>query len=149
MTHGAQATCNFDQNVKGYTLPDILANEGLYAILVLLTEKTASLLVLKLQGETGTSGNGQKALQELASERSKVTDEVVRDTMERVVNSSMKPGQDRQRFRGEDFSALRGREDGRAYLLLQVQGHLRSRLYIGLQHQGHGVNATPPSTPPS
>ena len=41
------------------------------------------------------SGNGHKAMQEeLVAKHNKVTDEVIRATMERLVNSSMDPGQD-------------------------------------------------------
>ena len=41
------------------------ANENLYAILHLLTEKPVSLLVLKHEGGCGISGDGLKALKEL------------------------------------------------------------------------------------
>ena len=43
------------------------ANEDLEAILFPLTEKQASLLVLKNEHHSGTSGDGQKALQELVA----------------------------------------------------------------------------------
>ena len=39
------------------------------------------------------SGDGQKALKELVA-RYKVTDEVIRSTMEKLVNTSIKKGQD-------------------------------------------------------
>ena len=70
------------------------ANEDLYAILCLLTDKPASLLVLKHEDESGTSGDGLKALQELVGKYNKVTDEVIRATMEKLVNTSMNQGQD-------------------------------------------------------
>ena len=70
------------------------ANEDLYAILYLLTEKPASLLVLKHEDESATSGDGLKALQKLVGKYNKVTDEVIRATMEKLANTSMKQGQD-------------------------------------------------------
>lgn len=39
------------------------ANEDLYAILYLLTEKPTALLIVKHEDTSGTSGNGQRALQ--------------------------------------------------------------------------------------
>ena len=51
------------------------ANEDLYAVLYLLTEKPAALLVTKHEDTTGTSGDGLKALQELVGKYNKVTDE--------------------------------------------------------------------------
>ena len=66
----------------------------MYAMLLLLTEKTASLLVLKHQDEIGTTGDGQKALQELVSKYSKVTDEVIRAKMDKLVNTNMEQGED-------------------------------------------------------
>ena len=56
------------------------ANQDLYAMLFLLTEKPASLLVLNYEDETGTTGDGQKTLQELVSKYNKVTDEVIQAT---------------------------------------------------------------------
>ena len=41
------------------------ASQDLYAILHLLTQEPAQLLVLKHEDKTGTGGNGQKAWQEL------------------------------------------------------------------------------------
>ena len=70
------------------------ANEIFYAIIYLLTEKTAALLVAKHEDTTGTSGDQPKALQELVDKYNKVADEVIRATMERLVNTSVKQGQD-------------------------------------------------------
>ena len=70
------------------------ANQDLYAMLFLLTEKPASLLVLKHEDETGTTGDGQKALHELVSVCNKVTDEVFRAKMDKLVNSNMEQGED-------------------------------------------------------
>ena len=63
-------------------------------MLFLLTEKPASLLVLKHENETGTTGDGQKALQELVSNYNKVTDEVIRAKMDKLVNTNMEQGED-------------------------------------------------------
>ena len=65
----------------------------MYAMLFLLTEKPASLLVLKHEDETGATGDGQKALQELFSKH-KVTDEVIRTKMDKLVNTNMEQGED-------------------------------------------------------
>ena len=70
------------------------ANQDLYAMLSLLTEKPASLLVLKHEDETGTTGDGQKALQELVSKYNKVTDEVIWTKMDKLVNTNMEQGED-------------------------------------------------------
>ena len=62
------------------------------SILLILTEKPASLLVvLKHADETGMTGDGQKALQELVD--TKVTDEVIRAKKDKLVNSNMKHGE--------------------------------------------------------
>ena len=70
------------------------ANQNLYAILFLLTEKPASLLVLKHEDEIGTTGDGQKALQELVSKYNKVTDEVIRAKMDKLVKTNLEQGED-------------------------------------------------------
>ena len=71
-----------------------MANQDLYAMLFLLTEKPASLLVLKHEDKTGTTGDGQKALQELVSKCNKVTDEVIRAKMDKLINTNMEQGED-------------------------------------------------------
>ena len=63
-------------------------------MLFLLTEKPAPLLVLKHEDETGTTGDRQKALQELVSKYNKVTDEVIRAKMDTLVNTNMEQGED-------------------------------------------------------
>ena len=70
------------------------ANQDLYAMLFLSTEKSAYLLVLKDEDETGTTGDGQKALRELVSKYNKVTDEVIRAKMDKLVNTNMEQGED-------------------------------------------------------
>ena len=81
--------------IKGQTRPtQEPANEDLYAILYLLTDKPAALLVAKHEDTAGTSGNGQRALLEIVSKYKKVTDEVILSTMDKLVNTMMKPGQD-------------------------------------------------------
>lgn len=82
-----KATAEFDK-----------ANEDLYAILYLLTEKPAALLVSKHEDATGTSGDGQKALQDLVGKYNKVTDEVIRAKMETLVNTPMTDQQDPDDF---------------------------------------------------
>ena len=56
----------------------------MYAILFRLTEKPASPLVLKLEDDTGMAGDGHKAMQELANEYNKVSDEVIRAKMDKL-----------------------------------------------------------------
>ena len=63
-------------------------------MLFLLTEKPASLRVLKHEDATGKTGDRQKALQELVSKYNKVTDEVIRAKMDKLVNSNMEQGED-------------------------------------------------------
>ena len=69
------------------------AEDDLYAILYLLTDKPAALLVAKHKDIIGTSGNGQQALFELVS-KYKVTDEVIRSTIDILVNTPIKEGED-------------------------------------------------------
>ena len=54
------------------------AKQDLYAMLFFLTAKPAPLLVLKHENETGTTGDGRRALQELVSKHNNVTDKVIR-----------------------------------------------------------------------
>ena len=70
------------------------ANQNLYAILFLLSEKPASLSVVKHEEETGTTGDGQKALQELVLKYNKVTDEVIQAKMDKLVNTNKEQGED-------------------------------------------------------
>lgn len=97
------------------------ANEDLYAILYLLTEKPAALLVAKHEDTTGTSGDGQKALQDLVSKYNKVTDEVIRATMDTLVNTAMTDQQDPDDFFMEKTLARAELEKmGEPYLRPQV-----------------------------
>ena len=54
------------------------ANEALYAIIYLLTEKPAAPLVVKHEDTTETRRDGQRALQELVGKHNKVADEFIR-----------------------------------------------------------------------
>ena len=69
------------------------ANEDLYAMLFLLVELPASLCVQKRENDDEISGDGQAAFKELCNTYDKVTDEVIRATMEELVNTPMEPGQ--------------------------------------------------------
>ena len=69
------------------------ANEDLYAMLFLLVELPASLCVQKHENDDEISGDGQAAFKELCNTYDKVTDEVIRATMEELVNTAMEPGQ--------------------------------------------------------
>ena len=80
------------------------ANEDLHAVLYLLTEKPRSRLVLKHEDETETSGHGQKPPQELEATYNKVTDEVIRATMEKLVSTSMNQGPRSGRLLGVEVS---------------------------------------------
>ena len=59
-----------------------------------LTEKPASQLVLKHEDETGTTGDIQQALQDLFLKYNKVTVEVIRAQMGKLLNSNMEQGED-------------------------------------------------------
>ena len=69
------------------------ANENLFAMLFLLVELPASLCVQKHENDDEISGDGQAAFKELCNTYDKVTDEVIRATMEELVNTPMEPGQ--------------------------------------------------------
>ena len=69
------------------------ANEDLYAMLFLLVELPVSLCVQKHENDDEISGDGQAAFKELCNTYDKVTDEVIRATMEELVNTPMEPGQ--------------------------------------------------------
>ena len=58
------------------------------------TRASILLIVRKHEDETGTTGDGEKALQELVAKYNKVTDEVIRAKMDKLVNSNMKQGED-------------------------------------------------------
>lgn len=67
--------------------------EDLYASFYRLSEKPANISLGKHKDRPGTSGGGQLALHELANKYDKVTDNVVRSTMEKLVSFCMKRGQ--------------------------------------------------------
>ena len=69
------------------------ANEDLYAMLFLLVELPASLRVQKHENDDEISVDGQAAFKQLCNTYDKVTDEVIRATMEELVNTPMEPGQ--------------------------------------------------------
>ena len=69
------------------------ANENLYAMLFLLVELPASLCVQKHENDDEISGDGQATFKELCNTYDKVTDEVIRATMEELMNTPMEPGQ--------------------------------------------------------
>ena len=69
------------------------ANEDLCAMLYLLVELPAALCVQKYKDKSEISGDGQAAFKELCGNYDKVPDEVVRATMEELVNTPMEPGQ--------------------------------------------------------
>lgn len=69
------------------------ANEDLYAILYLLVELPAALSVQKHEDESEISGDGQATFQELCENYDKVTDEVIRATMEELQNTHMNAGE--------------------------------------------------------
>ena len=115
-----QSTASFDR-----------ANEDLYAILFLLTEKPAAILVLKHEHPDGMSGNEQHALEELVQKYDKVTDEVVPAAMDKLVNTAMTHNQDPDDFfYGKNTPPHRASQDGRAHYRPEIKEHLRSRLNI-------------------
>ena len=58
------------------------ANEDLYAMLYLLVELPAALCVQKYEDESEISGDGQAAFKDICGNYNKVTDEIIRATME-------------------------------------------------------------------
>ena len=58
-----------------------------------LVELPAALCVQKYEDESKISGDGQASFKELCGSYDKVTDEVIRATMEELVNTPMEPGQ--------------------------------------------------------
>ena len=70
------------------------ASHDLYAILFMVTQKPASLIVLKHEDTTGTSGDGRRAREELQEKYLKVTDETIRSKTAELAATTMKSGQD-------------------------------------------------------
>ena len=68
------------------------ANEDLYAMLYLLVDLPAALCIQKYEDESEISGDGQAAFKKLCGNYDKVTDEVIRATMEELVDTPMEPG---------------------------------------------------------
>ena len=60
--------------------------------------KPAALLVSKHEDTTGASGNGRQALLDLVGKYNKVTDDLIRSTMDKLVDSTMQLGQDPHEF---------------------------------------------------
>ena len=69
------------------------ANEDIYVMLYLLVELPAALCVQKYEDDSEISRDGQAAFKELCGNYDEVTDEVIRATMEELVNTPMEPGQ--------------------------------------------------------
>ena len=69
------------------------ANKDIYAMLYLLVELPAVLYVQKYEDESEISGDGQPFFKEFCGNYDKVTDKVIRATMEELVNTPMEPGQ--------------------------------------------------------
>lgn len=69
------------------------ANEDLYAILYLLVDLPAALAIQKHEHDNEISGDGQSAFKTLCENYNKVTDEVIRSTMEELQNTHMNPGE--------------------------------------------------------
>eukprot|EP00903_Cladosiphon_okamuranus_P011475 g10808.t1 len=69
------------------------ANEDLYAVLFLLVELSAALSTQKHEDDTGISGDGQAAFEELCNNYDRVTDEVIRAKMEELENNPMNPSE--------------------------------------------------------
>ena len=67
-------------------------NEDIYANIYLQTEKPNH------NDSTGTIGGGHKALQELVGRYNKVIDDVMRATMDKLVNADMKQGHDQDDY---------------------------------------------------
>ena len=107
------------------------ANEDLYAMLFLLVELPASLCVQKHENDDEISGDGQAAFKELCNTYDKVTDEVIRATMEELVKTPMEPGQNPDDY----FTSHQGRENGRTHLRPILQGHLRRGVHRQLQRR--------------
>lgn len=105
------------------------ANQDLYAILFLVTEKPASLLVAKhAQDIRGTRGNGQAALQELEAKYLKITNETIRATQEALAATRMEDGQDPDEYINE---ATRLRE-----LLKEMEEPITDRRFMDIILQG-------------
>ncbi|CAN0373449.1 unnamed protein product, partial [Scytosiphon promiscuus] len=60
----------------------------------MVTQKPASLIVLKHEDTTGTSGDGRRAWEELQEKYLKVTDETIRAKTAELAATTMKSGQD-------------------------------------------------------
>lgn len=105
------------------------ANQDLFAILYLITEKPAALLVTKhAEGARGTRGNGQKAVKELESKYLKITNETIRATQEALATTSMTSGQDPDNYINE-LTRLRN-------LLTEMEEPITDRHFTDIVLQG-------------
>jgi len=78
------------------------ANEDLYAILFLVTEKPAALLVAKHADDSrGTRGDGQAAMNELEAKYLSITNESIRATQRALTEIQMEVGQDPDEYINE------------------------------------------------
>lgn len=70
------------------------ASHNLYAILFMVTQNPVSLIVLKHDDATGTSGDGRKTWEELQEKYLKVTDKNIRAKIAELAATTKKAGQD-------------------------------------------------------
>ena len=110
------------------------ANEDLYAILFLLVELPAALSIQKHEDDTGISGDGQAAFEELCNNYDRVTDEVIRAKMEELENNPMNPGENPDDYFNQKH-LLRTQLDkmGETHLRPPLQAHLRTGLLRRIQ----------------
>ena len=97
-TTTSAATESLEQRQAAYDR----ANQDLFAILYLIAEKPAALLVRKhAEGARRTRGNGQKAVKELESKYLKITNETIRATQEALATTSLTSREDPENYINE------------------------------------------------
>lgn len=69
-------------------------SHDLYVILFIVAQKPAFLIVLKHENATGTSGDGQKAPEDLQEKYIKITDETIRAKTAELAATTMESRQD-------------------------------------------------------
>ena len=74
------------------------ASDDLYAILFMVTQKPASLIVPKDEDAVGTSGDGRRAWKELQGKYPKFTDETIHAKTAELVATAMISGQDQKYY---------------------------------------------------
>ena len=110
------------------------ANEDLYAILFLLVELPAALSIQKHEDDTGISGDGQAAFEELCNNYDRVTDEVIRAKMEELENNPMNPGENPDDYFNQKHLLRRQLDRHPRPTHLAPVHHRRSRLNRTLLH---------------